>query len=189
MCKRPVIELQRRQSAGIKMRRQCKVAIGSNLEKKRGGNFKPVVSRILDIGHEQPRSAAIIGWMGKARKRKDRQPEDFQPGILVTDAILGRVVDHPSGGDLPRWILWTTVRVLNRARAVDGTIKRADAIDTSAMLRSQTATVRQHDQQVFDHAILERLGQFDRIPIGDIPARTRHGHTSGGEDAARFAIP
>ena len=58
-----------------------------------------------------------------------------------------------------------------------------------ALPRGQPPPLIQHDQHVLDHAILQRIGQLDRIAIGHVALRIGDGDIAGGDDLPGLAVP
>ena len=114
----------------------------------------------------------------------------MEPRTLIIDAVAIGPVGHAHGGDLPRRLARAAIAPDDGTGGVGGAIEPHDPVGIAgAAHRRQPAAAIEHDQHVIDHAVLQRIGQLDRIAIGHVALRVRDGNVARRHDAPGLAVP
>ncbi len=100
-----------------------------------------------------------------------------------------RIIDHARCGDLPDRILGATLAVGHVAGRVSGVGERIDAVRPPAGGGSHAPAIFQHQQQILDHAVLQRVGELQVAPIGDVALRVGDRDVAHRVDLAGVAVP
>ncbi len=128
--------------------------------------------------------------MAKPRQRQDRDAEHAQGCAIIFDALFLGVEKYAGGGHFPTGLFRAAFAILDRAARIGHLIERHVALGiTRAAFGGQSATGTQYDEQVFNGARFEGVGQFDLVGIDDVAIHIDKADVAGGHDLAGLAIP
>ncbi len=182
--------LRHRQRCGVDMRRQRQRLVGREPKEIGHRDLKPVDPLDPQFGFQQPRARLAPDRVRQAGQRHGDEVEQMQLGAVIVHAALVGPIDHAHGGDLPRRILGATVRTRDVAGRVSGVGEHVGSVFVAHTLRRRDpSAARQHDQHVIDHAVLQRVGQVDRVAISCVALRVDGGDIAGCQHLARLAVP
>ena len=172
------------------MRRQRQPAIGREPKIIGGRNFEAVDLTVAKDRAEQAAFGSRADGMRKAGKRNCGQAEQVELSTAIIDALPFGTIGDADGGNFPRRVLGATLAIRHRARGVSRVAKFDGAIDRSRpFARCHPAPLFQDDEHILDHAVFQRVGQLDRIAIGDIALRVRDSDVASRDDLARVPVP
>ena len=172
------------------MRRQRQPLVGREPEIIGRDQFEAVDAIELEIGRQQAAFRLAADRQREGGQGKRGQAEQMELPAAEIHALAIRAIGDADRRDLPRRLLGAPLRIGDRAGGIRRLVEleRAVGVALPALGRHAPALF-QHDEHILDDAVLHRIGQLDRIAVGDVAFRVGDRDIAGGDDTPGLAVP
>ena len=103
--------------------------------------------------------------------------------------IARRILDDPGGGDAPTGVARAAFGRRHRARRIDRVLKGRPVTRAGCPLGGDATAGFEHDQQIFDRPVVQRVGQHDPFADQFVALRIDHDDIALGGDLTGLAPP
>ena len=168
----PVLHRHRRICGAVDGRGHRKVAARRQRHIIGQGQLDAQGPAVAQVRHQQ--AAGIPGGavrMGEARQIDNGNAQQLEIGVPVTQPVLCWVVDDLDRPDLPDRCPGASILPRGVAGRIDRTTEIADVVDAGTAPCRQSPSVLQHQQDILDGCIPQRVGDIDLVTKGLVAAR------------------